>query len=67
MSGEVKVKKRHRDGAGYSVPGAAAAVGVSVKSLRTAIARQQVRTIEFGNLVRVPKKEVERLKGVFEE
>ena len=66
MSGEVKTKKRHRAGAGYSVPGAADAVGVSAKTMRTAIARQQVRTIEFGNLVRVPKKEVERLKEVFE-
>ena len=40
---------------------------MSPKTMRTAIARQQVRTIEFGNLVRVPKKEVERLKEVFEE
>ena len=37
------------------------------KALRTAIARQQVQTIEFGNLVRVPKKEVKRLKEVFGE
>jgi hypothetical protein len=67
MSGEVKTKKRYRDGAGYSVPGAAAEVGVSAKVLRTAIALQQVQTIEFGNLVRIPKKEVKRLKEVFGE
>jgi hypothetical protein len=59
------VKKRRRDGAGYSVPGAAEEVGVSYKSMRDAIARKQVRTIEFGGIRRVPKSEVARLKEEF--
>ena len=67
MSGEVKTKKRYRDGAGFSVPAAAEEIGVSYKTLRTAITQQQVRIIKFGNLVRVPKKEVERLIEVFAE
>ena len=59
--------KRRRDGAGYSVPAAADAIGVSYKTLREAIAKEQVRTIKFGGLVRVPRAEVARLKEVFSE
>ena len=62
---EPVVKKRRRDGAGYSVPGAAEAVGVSYKTMREAIAKNQVRTIDFGGITRVPKGEVARLKEVF--
>jgi len=62
---EPVVKKRRRYGAGYSVPAAAEAVGVSYKTLRDAIELNQVRTIKFGNLVRVPKAEVARLKETF--
>jgi hypothetical protein len=58
-------KKRRRDGAGYSVPAAAEEIGVSYKTLRDAIDLNQVRTIEFGNMTRVPKAEVARLKEVF--
>jgi hypothetical protein len=58
-------KKRRRDGAGYSVPAAAEEIGVSYKAMREAIARNQVRTVEFGGLTRVPPAEVVRLKEVF--
>jgi hypothetical protein len=58
-------KKRRRDGAGYSVPGAAEEIGVSYKTLREAIERNQVRTIDFGGITRVPPSEVARLKEVF--
>jgi excisionase family DNA binding protein len=58
-------KKRRRDGAGYSVPAAAEEIGVSYKTLRDAIELNQVRTIEFGKLVRVPNAEVESLKEIF--
>lgn len=58
-------KKRRRDGAGYSVPAAAEEVGVSYKALREAIERNQVRTVDFGGLKRVPPSEVKRLKEVF--
>ena len=57
--------KRHRDGAGFSIPAAAEAIGVSPKTLRTAIVQQQVHVIAFGGLVRVPKMEVERLRQLF--
>src|SRR5262245_21875445 len=58
-------KKRRRDGAGFSVPAAAEEIGVSYKTLRDAIELNQVRTIEFGRITRVPKAEVARLKEVF--
>jgi excisionase family DNA binding protein len=61
---ETEVKRR-RDGAGYSVPAAAEALGVSYKTLREAIARKQVRVIDFGGLQRVPPSEVKRLKDAF--
>ena len=61
-----KPKKRRRDGAGYSIPAAAEEMGVSYKTLREAIERRQVRVIEFGGLMRVPKSEVERVKQLFE-
>jgi excisionase family DNA binding protein len=59
------VKKRRRDGAGYSVPAAAEEIGVSYKTLRDAIEMNQVRAIRFGRITRVPKSEVARLKEVF--
>jgi excisionase family DNA binding protein len=62
---EPVVKKRRRDGAGYSIPAAAEEIGVSYKTLRDAIELNQVRAIRFGKINRVPKSEVERLKGVF--
>jgi excisionase family DNA binding protein len=58
-------KKRRRDGAGFSIPGAAEEIGVSYKTLRDAIELNQVRTIRFGRITRVPKAEVARLKEVF--
>jgi excisionase family DNA binding protein len=62
---EPGVKKRRRDGAGYSVPAAAEEIGVSYKTLRDAIEMNQVRAIKFGRITRVPKAEVARLKEVF--
>jgi excisionase family DNA binding protein len=61
---ESKIKRR-RDGAGFSVPAAAEEIGVSYKTLREAIALDQVRVIRFGSLERVPKSEVARLKEEF--
>ena len=60
-----KPKKRRRDGAGFSIPGAAEEIGVSYKTLRDAIELNQVRTIKFGRITRVPQSEVARLKEVF--
>jgi excisionase family DNA binding protein len=62
---EPVVRKRRRDGAGFSVPAAAEAVGVSYKAMRAAIEKNQVRVVEFGGLTRVPKAEVARLKETF--
>ena len=62
---EPGVKKRRRDGAGFSIPAAAKEIGVSYKTLRDAIEMEQVRTIKFGRIRRVPKAEVARLKEVF--
>ena len=66
MDSDAKVKA-HRSGAGFSIPAAAEAVGVSAKTLRAAIAQDQVRVIKFGSLARIPKKEVERLIEIFEQ
>jgi hypothetical protein len=66
MDSDAKEKPR-RTGAGFSIPAAAEAIGVSPKTLRSAIAQRQVRVIDFGGLPRVPKAEVERLKEVFEQ
>jgi excisionase family DNA binding protein len=62
---EPVVKKRRRDGAGYSVPAAAEEIGISYKTLRDAIEMNQVRAIKFGRITRVPKAEVARLKETF--
>jgi excisionase family DNA binding protein len=63
---EPVVKKRRRDGAGYSVPAAAEEIGVSYKTLRAAIDMNQVSAIKFGRVLRIPKAEVARLKKTFE-
>ena len=63
---EPVVKKRRRDGAGFSIPAAAEEIGVSYKTLRDAIEMNQVRAVKFGRIpTRVPKAEVARLKEVF--
>jgi excisionase family DNA binding protein len=62
----MRVPKRRRvDGAGYFVPAAAEALGVSYKTLREAIALKQVRVIQFGGRPRVPRSEVDRLLKMF--
>jgi len=58
-------KKRHRDGAGFSIPGAAEELGISYKTLRDAIALGQVRAFEFGKIRRISKAEMDRLKELF--
>jgi excisionase family DNA binding protein len=60
-----KPKKRRRTGAAFSIPGAAEEIGVSYKTMRDAIEMNQVRTIKFGRITRVPKSEVARLKEIF--
>lgn len=61
-----KPKKRRRDGAGFSIPGAAEELGVSYKTLRDAIDLGQVRVVEFGKLRRISPAEIERIKQLFE-
>ena len=62
-----KPKSRRRISAGWSIPGAAEELGVSYKTLREAIEREQVRVIPFGGLEWVPNSEIKRLKEVFAE
>jgi hypothetical protein len=58
-------KSRRRCRSGWSIPGAAEEVGVSYKTMREAIEREQVKVIPFGGLDWVPDSEVKRLKEVF--
>jgi hypothetical protein len=57
--------RRRRNGAGYSIPGAADELDVAYKTLRTAIDLGQAKTIEFGGQQRVPTHEVKRLSKLF--
>ena len=57
--------KRRRDGAGFSIPGAAEELGISYKTLRDAIALGQVQAFEFGKIRRISKAEMARLKQLF--
>jgi hypothetical protein len=63
----IHTKSRRRISAGWSIPGAAEELGVPYKTLREAIAREQVRVIPFGGLDWVPNSEIKRLKDVFAE
>jgi hypothetical protein len=56
---------RRRTGAGYSIPAAAEELDVPYKTLREAIDRKQVQTIQFGGQVRMTKREIERLRDLF--
>jgi excisionase family DNA binding protein len=60
-----KPRKRRRDGAGFSIPGAAEELGISYKTLRDAIAMGQVRCVPFGKINRISRAEVERIKQLF--
>lgn len=55
----------HRKGAGYTVRGAAAAAGISYKTMLAAVRLKQVRVVSFGGLDRVPATEVQRIRELF--
>jgi hypothetical protein len=56
---------RRRSGAGYSIPAAADQLDVSYKTLRTAIALKQAKTIQFGGQERMTQRELDRLREMF--
>jgi hypothetical protein len=62
----MKKPAKYRQGAGYSLPAAAAALEVSYATLRRAIELKQIRVIDFGGLQRIPPAEIERLRREFE-
>ena len=51
-----------RRGAGFTIPAAAAEIGVSYRTLLQAVDRQQVQVIQFGNLRRISRAEVNRVR-----
>jgi len=56
---------RRRSGAGYSIPAAADQLDVSYKTLRTAIALKQAKTIQSGGQERMTQRELDRLREMF--
>lgn len=46
-----------------SLPKAALALGVSAHLIRKAIAKDQIRSVEFGDRHMIPASEIERLKA----
>jgi hypothetical protein len=56
---------RRRSGAGYSIPAAAEELAVPYKTLREAIQRGQVKTIQFGAQERMTQRELDRLRDMF--
>lgn len=53
----------HRRGAGYTIPAAAEVLCISYKTLLKAVDSGEVLTVDFGGLRRIPKREVERIRG----
>jgi excisionase family DNA binding protein len=61
----VTAQKRHRRGAGWSIPAAAKELGINDHTLRRAVERGEVACIQFGGLRRIPPAELARLRELF--
>jgi hypothetical protein len=55
--------RRYHGQAGHSIPGFAEEIGWSEKEVRRAVALGLIRTVEFGDRLRVPFTEAERLRA----
>jgi hypothetical protein len=60
---EMTDTQNRRTGAGYSIPAAAAELGISYRTMTAAINRGDVHVVSFGGLRRVPAQEIERVKA----
>lgn len=58
--------KRKRNGAGYSVAEAARTLNISSAVMRKAIRLGDVAAVRFAGSVRIPEKEIARLRKLFE-
>ena len=58
--------KRKKNGVGYSMAEAARTLNISSALLRKAIRLGDVATVRFAGSVRIPEKEIARLRKLFE-
>ncbi|MCD9821147.1 hypothetical protein [Bradyrhizobium japonicum] len=61
---EIK-KRRHRQGAGFTIPGFAEHYNLPVSQVRLAVKRREINTVTWAGLERIPPAEAERVAELF--
>ncbi|MER8984216.1 hypothetical protein [Mesorhizobium sp. M0843] len=58
-------KQRHTPKGGYSIRQAASELNLPEKRVRRAVDKKDVEAVEFGGVIRIPPREVERLRNLY--
>lgn len=61
-----KKPSRHITHLGYSIPAAAVELNVPEGTVRRAVKNGEIAVVPFGGLDRIPPREIERIRGVFD-
>ena len=65
QSAKTTEKRRHRPGAGFTIPAFAAHFGLPVGQVRRAVANGEIKTVPFAGLPRIPPAEATRVSELF--
>jgi hypothetical protein len=66
LNPEQRRRRRHRQGAGFTLPSFAEHYGLSLNQVRLAVKRGEIKTVEFAGLQRIPPSEAERIARLFD-
>jgi hypothetical protein len=58
-------KRRHRPGAGFTIPAFADHFGLPVSQVRSAVKRGEIQTVTWAGLERIPPSEADRVGKLF--
>ncbi|RWO55395.1 hypothetical protein [Mesorhizobium sp.] len=58
-------KQRHTPKGGYSIRQFAAELNLPEKRVRRAVDLEEIEAVDFGGVIRIPPREVERLRGLY--
>lgn len=65
QSAKTVERRRHRPGAGFTIPAFADHFGLPVSQVRRAVALGEIKTVPFAGLPRIPPAEAERVRILF--
>lgn len=60
-----ETKQRHTPRGGYSIRQAATELDLPEKRVRRAVDRKDIEAVNFGGVIRIPPREIERLRELY--